>query len=71
MSFTLGRPSRSNMNERGPSLRRRPALPQRRHCVIERVCDRINVDGLVFEELLVEVLGDERTIVVPHGPVQA
>jgi hypothetical protein len=62
-------PSRSHVNERRPSLGRRSRLPQRAYCVVQGVCNVVHVDGFSREERLVEALGDERTVVISHGPV--
>jgi hypothetical protein len=73
---TLGLPSppapdfsRPDMDERRPALYRRPTFPQLPHRMIQSVRDGVSGDRIALEQLLIECLRDDRTIVVAHRPI--
>jgi hypothetical protein len=62
-------PSRPDVDERRPALYRRPTLPQIPHCMIQRVRDGVSSDRVALEQLLIERLRNNGTVVVPHRPI--
>jgi hypothetical protein len=59
----------SHMHECRPSFWRCSAVPQLCHGIVERIGNRVDVDGPGFEYLLVEALGNKRPVLVAHSPV--
>jgi hypothetical protein len=58
------------MDERRPSPYRCSTLSQLPHRMVQRVRDGVGGDCLALEQLLVECLRDDGTILIAHGPVQ-
>jgi hypothetical protein len=67
-SFIISSTSRSDVDERRPSLYRRPTLPQLLHRVVKCIRDGIPADRFALKQLLVKRLGDDGPVVVAHGP---
>jgi hypothetical protein len=59
---------RAHVNERCPPLWRHPAFPKLCYSVVECVWNCCRIDCAVLKQLLVEALGNERTILIIHGP---